>query len=226
MLTVACVLKSGGIYDASWVSRLRAGVARHLPIAHQFVCLSDVDVPCERIPLAHDWPGWWSKIELFKLPGPVLFFDLDTAIVGDLTGAAEIATRPMFTVLQDFYRPHGYGSGMMAWGGGHFDNVEWLYLTFARYAETEMKERGGDQAFIERQRPDNVSRWQDVLPGQVVSYKVHCQGAYGTHFNEDLQRYVPAAIPSGARVVCLHGLPKFADMSQHDPVRQAWEMAA
>ena len=31
MLTVACVLKSGGIYDASWVARLKAGVAKHLP---------------------------------------------------------------------------------------------------------------------------------------------------------------------------------------------------
>src|SRR6185369_16858814 len=104
MLTVACVLKSGGIYDATWVSRLRDGVARHLPVDHRFVCLSDIEVPCERIPLEHDWPGWWSKIELLKLPS-VLFFDLDTAIVGSLDDIARHALRTDFTMLRDFYAP-------------------------------------------------------------------------------------------------------------------------
>src|SRR6478609_2567748 len=116
MLTVACVLKSGGIYDATWVERLRAGVKRHLPLEHRFVCLSDVDVPCERIPLEYNWPGWWSKLEAFRLPGPVIYFDLDTAIVGDLS---EIVARTDlwggFTILEDFYRNKGYGSGVMAW---------------------------------------------------------------------------------------------------------------
>lgn len=218
MLTVACVLKSGGIYDASWVARLRAGVAKHLPMAHRFVCLSDVDVPCERIPLEHDWPGWWAKIELFKIEGPVLFFDLDTVIVGDLT---EIAQRAFplhgFTILSDFYRPNGFGSGVMAWSSGAASrDLRCWYDIFAADPERwmELCGRQGDQDFIMRMNHRVTACWQTAnrgyLDGQIVSYKVHCR----------------AGIPGNARVICLHGTPKFADMPTLDPVRRAWEMAA
>lgn len=209
MLTVACVLRSGGIYDASWVARLKAGVAKHLPIEHRFVCLSDVDVPCERIPLEHGWPGWWSKMELFKLPGPALYFDLDTAVVGDLQDLARQADEWRFTILRDFYRPHGLGSGVMAWGW----DVSLLYNRFAAMPDQWMGELGGrgDQGFVEAvANLDGVDRWQDVLPDQVVSYKLHCS----------------AGIPLNARIVCLHGQPKFADMPANDPVRLEWERAA
>ncbi len=211
MLTVACVLRSGGIYDASWVARLQAGVSRHLPQPHRFVCLSDVEVPCDRIPLVHDWPGWWSKLELFKLKGPVLFFDLDTAIVGDLTDIAAEALKPQFRMLRDFYAPAHFGSGVMAWGACAPSG---LYERFANAPETNMalrRARMGDQAYIEETYfGEPIERWQDVVGDQIVSYKVHCRGS----------------IPADARVVCLHGRPKFTDMVPHDPVRMAWEMAA
>lgn len=210
MLTVACVLRSGGVYDASWVARLSAGVARHLAQPHRFVCLSDVDVPCERIPLQHGWAGWWSKIEALKLEGPALYFDLDTAIVGDLSDIALQADAWEFTLLRDFYRlGDGLGSGVMGW------NVDLapLYDIFAAqpsFWQTRLGVRG-DQGFIEENvNLKGVARWQDRCAGQVMSYKIHCRGG----------------IPSGARVVCLHGAPKFMDMAPHDPVRLAWEMAA
>jgi hypothetical protein len=211
MLTVACVLKSGGIYDATWVERLQAGVKRHLPLEHRFVCLSDVDVPCERIPLEHNWPGWWSKIELFRLTGEVLYFDLDTAIVGDLSGIASVGW-PGLKMLRDFYAPDHFGSGVMAWNG----DLSAIYDAFAETATVQMmtrRERMGDQAFIEEEfGRDRVCPWQamSALSGQIVSYKVHCR----------------EGIPPNARVVCLHGFPKFGDMPVNDPVRQAWEMAA
>lgn len=224
MLTVACVLRSGGIYDASWVARLRAGVARHLPLEHRFVCLSDVDVPCERIPLEHDWPRWWSKIELFKLRGPVLALDLDTVIVGDLLDVVRQALEPDFTVLQDFYRPDGIGSGLMAWSA----DLRVVYEIFAQAPDEWRRKLGGrgDQGFIEQLTNPNVVYpwrrivpWQQVLPGQVVSYKVHCRGMM-------IGEMANVRIPRGARIVCLHGKPKFADMPANDPVRVAWELAA
>lgn len=212
MLTVACVLKSGGIYDATWVSRLRDGVARHLPLPHRFVCLSDVEVPCEREPLRFNWPGWWAKIELFRLEGPVLFFDLDTAIVGDLTAIAAHSMATQFVMLRDFYAPAHCGSGVMCWNGAY----PWfVFEKFSEFPEELMKlqrQRMGDQAFIEELvlQQNEISCWQDLLPGQIVSYKVHCRNG----------------IPPNARVVCLHGQPKFGDMPANDPVRLAWERAA
>lgn len=204
---VACVLKSGGIYDAEWVRKLNAGVAKHLPVDHRFVCLSDVDVPCERIPLEHDWPGWWAKIELFKLDGPVLFFDLDTVIVGDLSDIAGLATRTPFAALRDFYRPEGIGSGVMAWRG----DVSALYDAFAADPEGWQAHVGkrGDQGFIEDVADlASIARLQDAMPGQIVSYKAH---------------HCKDGIPDDARVVCLHGKPKFSGMPEGDPVRAAWD---
>jgi len=166
-------------------------------------------VPCERIPLEHDWPGWWAKCELFKLVGPVLYFDLDTAIVGDLSDIASYAFRSsQLTMLQDFYAADHCGSGVMAW---HGLNVRPLYLEMRDRADELMKkqrQRMGDQTYIEETigRPF-ILRWQSAVPNQIVSYKVHCRNG----------------IPPDARVVCLHGFPKFGDMPVNDPVRLAWE---
>lgn len=216
MLTVACVLKSGGAYDAIWVQRLKAGVARHLPTDHRFVCLSDVDVPCERIPLKHDWPGWWSKLEMFRLEGPVLYLDLDTAIVGDLGDIVRQASEFEFTALRDFYREKGIGSGVMGWN----IPMNALYEKFNEDASGFMTKYGtrGDQAFIEDHAKE-VVRWQDQLPGQIVSYKAHVRAA------TNIRESGTGSIPNNARVICLHGRPKFTDMAALDPVRQVWEAA-
>lgn len=214
MLTVACVLKSGGIYTPEWVAKLKAGVEKHLSLPHRFVCLSDVEVPCERIPLEHDWPGWWSKIELFKLEGDVLTIDLDTAVVGDIYEIAFIASNPLsgFKILQDFYRADGLGSGVMGWSASQTSQVRHWYNEFANRPDFWMQYcgSGGDQRFIENMDQRRLTLWQRAVPGQIVSYKVHCRGG----------------IPDDARLVCLHGKPKFSDMPATDPVRLAWEQAA
>lgn len=199
-VTVACVLKSGGVYDASWVAKLQRGVARHLSTPHRFVAFSDVPVPCDRIPLRHDWPGWWSKLELFAEPfdDTVLYFDLDTVVVGSLD---RIAAHPhRFTMAHEFYRPQLLCSTAMAWRGDYSD----IYRLFAanpidhaRYYDTELSKHGrvGDQAFIEDQLcARHVDTFRDLFGERsIASYKVHnCQDAP----------------PTDAAVVAFHGRPK------------------
>lgn len=225
MLTVACVLRSGGIYDALWVSRLRAQIRRHLTIEHEFVIVCDFESGVGRgcaetcagdtvHTVADFWPGWWAKIELFKpdrFEGPVLYFDLDTMPVGNLSDIARAAEAHDFIMLRDFYRSEGLGSGVMAWRSQ--DVVAPIYEAFAVRPKFFMEcyRAGGDQSFVEScVNLKQLPRWQDVLPDQIVSYKVHCR----------------AGIPPNARVICLHGKPKFSDMPANDAVRQAWEMAA
>jgi len=206
MLTVACVLRSGGQYDAEWVRKLRDGVARHLTLPHRFICLSDVGVPCDRIPLVENWPGWWSKIELFRpglFDGPVLYFDLDTVIVGSLDN---IAAHPhQFTMAHEFYRPELLCSTTMAWSGDY----SFLYETFAadpvgisrRYDNELSGGRIGDQAFIEGEfarfgeKPDT---FRDLFGERsIASYKVHgCENAP----------------PADAAAVAFHGKPKPCDI--------------
>jgi hypothetical protein len=98
VLSVACVLKSGGIYDHFHVKRLQMHVARHLRIPYRFVCLTDVKIDefTETVPLIHGWPGWWAKIELFRpdaLSGRVLYLDLDVSVVGDLAPLADFPAK-------------------------------------------------------------------------------------------------------------------------------------
>jgi hypothetical protein len=202
---IACVLRTGGRYGVAQVQRLAADCARWAD--RPVVCLSDVDVPGVRtIPLVHDWPGWWAKLELFRpdvFPAGtrVFYADLDTTIVGPL---APLLARPdPFLAIGDFYRRPpsaaqiGLGSGLLQWTAGEQDG---LYHTFAATADAVMARfaREGDQGFLERERLAGTTFWESVLPGAVVSYKVHCR----------------QGVPPGARVVCFHGHPKPWDVPE------------
>lgn len=200
MLTFSCVLRSGGIYDAEWVRKLRDGVARNLTAEHRFVCLSDVDVPCDRIPLVTDWAGWWSKLELFRpdlFDGPVIYADLDTVITGSLD---EIAAYPHgFTMAHEFYRPHLLCSTAMVWEGDYSFIYEAMKFQSQRDEYDDMRGTGrvGDQAFIEDQIKDNgikADTFRDLFGERsIASYKVHnCQ----------------AEPPKDAAMVAFHGTPK------------------
>lgn len=177
--TIACVLKSGGVYTADHVKRLKDNVAKHIG-EHRFVCLSDIDVPCERIPLKHDWNGWWSKVELFRpnlFDGPVLYIDLDVIVTGDLT---PLIAKDGFIITTDWWGGK-FQSSVMSWNGN-----QPFYQMFAPEIHTQIE--GGDQEFIYRCAPKS-RRYPD---GLVVSYKAHCQDG----------------LPENARVVCFHGSPK------------------
>ena len=72
------------------VVRLRESVDRHIDRPYTFYCLTnDVNavIPAEKISLIHDWPGWWSKMEIHRpdLPqGRTLYLDLDSCVVRGL----------------------------------------------------------------------------------------------------------------------------------------------
>lgn len=190
-MRVAFVLRSGGEYRPEHVDRLAKQVRAHLPGA-DIVCFSNVDVPVERIPLRHDWPGWWSKMELFRpdIEGDLLFMDLDTAIVGSLADMAA-ATGPV--IMRDVYRPQGLQSSIMAIPHAIKGQV---WQAFTARADRHMRRyrRGGDQAFLENHTVIRWRRWQDICPGQLVSYKA------------DVKRL--GHVPAGARAVVFHGKPR------------------
>lgn len=211
MLTVACVLRSGGIYDAEWVARLKRGVERHLTLPHRFVCLTDLvpeveAIGVEAIPLHHDWPGWWAKLNLFAefRDGPTLYFDLDSVVIGSLDAIAAYPHR--FTMAHEFYRPHLLCSTAMAWSG----NWSFLYRMFASDPEglahhydkvLPNSGRIGDQAFLEDcliEDEQRVDTFRDLFGERsIASYKVHqCQDAP----------------PPDAAVVSMHGRPKMHEI--------------
>jgi hypothetical protein len=198
VLTVACVLRSGGEYTPAHVLALQGAVEKHLG-PHRFVCLTDFYSDAfwgyvETIRLAHPWPGWWSKLGLLRpglFTGRVLYLDLDTVIVGDLSDLAAYAGP--FAMLTDFMRPVRPASGVMAWrADSEPSRAIWDAWVRDPAGHMAAHQGGGDQAFIRSVLGDGVDRLQDLYPGQCVSYKVHCKDG----------------LPPGARVVSAHGRPK------------------
>lgn len=194
-MLLACVLKSGGVYNAGHVARLQAGLATHLS-GHSLVCLSDVEVPCERIPLEHDWPGWWSKLELFRpdIDDDILFFDLDTVIVRDISEFAQVCRT---TTLSDFHSDRNMASGLMYLAQEDRAPV-WDAFMCEPDRIIRLHRTAGDQGFLrEFKHLRTAPRWQNKFPGQVISYKKHIQRKGGD-----------SELPADARIVCFHGQPR------------------
>lgn len=132
-LTVACVLWKGSFrkrrYDVEWVEKLQRMVQPLLP-AHRFICLSNVEVPCERVELTGKLEGWWAKLELFRpdngLQGRVLYLDLDTLPVDDLTDLAFPSQGPTCFMPPSYTFTGGIPSG----GKGIFDRYQTSCFSF------------------------------------------------------------------------------------------------
>ena len=196
---VVCVLRSGGVYKPSHVHELQRQVSMHLPSA-DFFCMSDVQVDgVEVIPLAHGWPGWWSKMNLFhpSIRGDLLYIDLDTVIVGDLSDLASLGRT---TMLSDFYYHERPASGLMYLTESDRAKVWASWIADPKTAMHKCM-RHGDQQFI-GEVLHHAQRFQDVLPGRVVSYKVHVAKGLNKRSIGD------GTVPVGASVVCFHGRPR------------------
>lgn len=211
-MRVALVLRGGREYGAKHAQTLARQIEKHL--FAEVLCLTDVAVPgVECVPLKTQWPGWWAKMELFDpaVTGDLLYLDLDTVVTGDL---GEIASQKQLTCLRDFYRdgirrPVGLGSGMMFLPEA--DRAE-IWDAWRPKAETNISRFRlagvGDQAWLESWSMDRWEMWQDVVPQQVVSWKVHCSPSGGKREGSVI------GVPPGTRVICFHGKPRPWDVGQ------------
>lgn len=154
------------------------------------MCLTDVDVPVEKIHLKHDWPGWWSKLEVFRvITGPALYLDLDTVITGSLD---ELVTQPHFAMLQNFHGHDIGGAGVM-WFNGPVKGVyerfvedpERVINYYRNHAEGSYR---GDQGFIN----DFLGDVPRVSHPSIRSYKKHCL----------------KGLPENTSMVVFHGKPR------------------
>ena len=209
MLTVACVWKTGGSYTTpEYVEKLASMVARHLVTAHRFVCLTDHDQPiagAETIPLQHGWPGFWSKVELYRpglWSGPVLYIDLDTIICGDIDAIAE--TPGNVVALWDLQ--HGWlNSSFLLW------RVDLSCVYDAMLADPagvmqqyETGDLWGDQGLLQATLSRRSIPWTWVQ-------EAHPDALW---WHPNAMRTLPA--PDGVRVALWYGHPK-----PHE-IRSAW----
>lgn len=182
MAISVCVLRSGGDFKPEHVYRLKAMIK-----GMQFLCLSDVPLECDWIPLQKDWPGWWSKLEIFSptLCEDIFYLDLDTTVL-------KMPTMPdRTTVLRDFGDPGMMASGLMFIK--HEDKAA-IWEAFNRNPQANMAANVkwpnlGDQGFLQPFLK-NAQRWQHIA--KVYSFKNHCKHG----------------VPEDAEVICYHGKPR------------------
>lgn len=194
MLNIVCV-KQGQKYSAEYVNILFDMVARNLPdgFPGKFVCFTDdsaglaTNISIEKLPPGIN--GWWNKLALFRKEAfpkgnRILYFDLDTIIVGQLDELVKYSGK--FGILKDFFKPTQYGSAVMMWTAGEHTQIWNRWILEGR---PELPD--GDQEWIQIVVED-VDYFQDLYPGAICSYKLNCQ----------------PYPPRGTKVVCLHGNPK------------------
>lgn len=216
MVHIVCV-KHGNLYSAEYVNKLYRAVERNTTMDFRFTCFTedpidvDVEVECRNLPVKNI-EGWWQKMYLFsndiQITDRILYFDLDTVIVGNIDGLMKFDGE--FAILRDFYRARkntqalDFGSGVMAWRGGWRPEI-WsdFYGDHAKNSKTG----GGDQKYLMQVIPASTATyWQDYLPDQLVSYKTHCI----------------EGVPDKTRVICFHGKPRPHEVKHLDWMKIHW----
>lgn len=152
MIILKTVLKTGGEYKPEHVLRIKKMLEMYVKCPARFVCYTDLPAieGVETRPLLHDWPGWWSKIEIFRDAEESFYIDLDMTVQGDITDMVMIDRN--FVALRNLSeRIGGIGSAMMKWKG----DFSHLYETFESDPEYHIKKNSrihtpfhGDQGFI------------------------------------------------------------------------------
>ena len=190
------------------VKALWAQIQQH-SVGAEFSCITNqkiLGVDC--IPSIGNWPGWWIKLEVYRpdIRGDVLWMDLDTVITGSLT---EILATRRLTMLRDFYRDgkklkEGLQASLMMLPEAARAQVwaDWVTNPTLHMAHLNYK---GEQPMLEKHFHKTADRWQDVLPGQTVSWKVDCGGG---------NLFQPARVPANARVIVFHGKPRPWDVPE------------
>lgn len=222
MITVVCVLRTGGDFGLDDVVALASGVRRHMPHNQQykFLCLTDDVVGAtqhdakrlviEVDSLKHAWPGWWSKLEAFRIENDVvLYFDLDTCIVGSLVPLIDAANNySVLMMIRDFYRPAWLQSGVMAWRGTMrrvYENFLAGLVSHGRFTT----DAHNTALTVSGKRYRGDGEWiRDNLAGETVALQDVVSGIYS--YKTDV--VVNNGLPCDAMIVCFHGKPRPRDL--------------
>lgn len=185
LITICCVLKSGGDYSPIYVKNLHEQIRRNCPFPFRFICFTDFELEDDiDVPLFYNYPGWWSKLEIFRLPGPTIYFDLDTIIINPFEfDLYEFLNNENFYMMGGFNPNRKFASGIMAWNG------DFSFILDDYDGKANVKE--WDQFhIINAVGEENIK----FFPGEktIYSYKHHCQDG----------------LPNDANIVCFHGKPR------------------
>lgn len=215
-----------GDLGAHYVECLYSMLCRYAPpnLRWNFTCFTDrakiEGIPCKPIP-----NGLWqyfSKLYLFSeeagypLGSRVLFFDLDTCIVGNWGSLATVPIDKM-VLLNDLWANRQPASGVMSWATSWATRQIWNGFAGREGKRPPFSHpqprlnvnrdiRTDEHWLHHHTMPNDWSAWQDLLPGKFLSYKydvVRSMRRDGTQGQP-----LDAAAARAASVVYFHGRPR------------------
>ena len=225
MINVCCV-RTGSRYSIEYVDKLRNMVARHLPVPHKLICLTDRPETVDDVEFIqlrdvvsapNLFTGWWGKMALFSinsrgLRDGMIYLDLDTVVVDSLQSLAGLIDKTRFAICRNFTKaaghpdwPCNYGSCCMVMGPG-FGHDIWYWFDRQPDKLIADAKNYGDQWVIERLH-DHADYLNDLLPpGYFVG-----------------RREFGPTIPEGAAVMVFAGKVKpHTHINQYPWIRTHW----
>jgi hypothetical protein len=228
-ITNAICLKFGTLYGPQYVNRLFAGLRRNCATPLRFVCMTDdprgLDSGIDAIPLPrepyhdrlfgemarHGWRAPFQKISMFKpdllpnLQGPLLIFDIDVVITGDIAALRDHAPGKVCMRRERSHRP-----GFRSLGHGSVEKIEpvrhaYLYASIAQEPEKWLAMFGPSEQNYTSHRADLEGDFEFFPDDWVVSFKHDCRP------RRPLNLFLEPHLPPKAKVVCFHGRPKMEE---------------
>jgi hypothetical protein len=228
-VTTCICLKYGTRYGAEYPNRLHAGLRRQAAGDIRLFCMTDdrsgLHPDIEVLPLADEpffpamfaemerrgWKSPFRKISLFRpglitdLDGPLLVFDIDVVIVGDVAPMAAFAPGKI-AMRREWHTSEKRPS----LGHGSVEKIEpnlhgWLYEDVARDPVAALASGyGSEQSYtsLNASARGQLAHFPDAW---VASFKYDCRPP------RPLNLVLPPRQPPEAKVICFHGRPKMEE---------------
>ena len=221
LVDCACVIHGTG-YDWIYVERLYNMLSRNLPNGLRFHVYTEQDrsVPAHMIKHAlTNWPeisgpkrSWWYKLQLFNSEhhqGNLLYFDLDTVILRDISWISQLPTEYLWGIrdFKHLQRP-GYStlnSSVMWW---NVEKMSWIWDQFnTTNVVNTSRQYPGDQDYINAVLGHNRIRYFE--DSQMQSWRWQClDGGYDFNTRRHKIPGQGTQIPGSTSVLVFHGKPK------------------
>ncbi len=230
MADINCIcLKFGTLYGPEYVNRLFAGLRRNTKSDLRFFCMTDdtrgLDAGIEVLALPqepyHDrlfglmkekgLRAPFQKISLFRpdlipdLDGPLLVFDIDIVILGDIDPLRDYA--PGKVCMR---REWGTRAGFRSLGHGSVEKIEpkrhsYLYEFVLTNPEEAVMKHGASEQNYTSLSAELAGDFEPFPDDWIISFKYDCRP------KRPMNLFMEPILPPDAKVVCFHGRPKMEE---------------
>lgn len=185
-----------------YINNLYYGIKRFAAEDFKFICFTNLDLDLDKnietrqFPLFTDkgvLPRLWMFSKGAGLFGDqVLCLDIDVVITGSLQDI--MGYRGNFCARGKFINVHKLDGDIMSFRANE-ENEQRFWKPFRNDIEAaEEFTKGRERYWLRHVANDIADKWQELIPGQIVSYKRHVRRN--------------KALPENARIVSFHGIPR------------------